>query len=121
MNYRRLANAVNVFHWVWVGVLLTSLILPIAFPWMRPFTMVIIIVTGFSQVIWCRCPLGLLEESLRAKAGERPTPRAPFLVEALRRHFGIDVPPWVIAAQMAALTILALYLLWAGYLDTPHY
>jgi hypothetical protein len=118
VNYRWLAKAVNVFHWIWVGVLLTSLILPIGFPWMRPFTIAVIIVTGFSQVIWCRCPLGLLEESLRAKAGDTPT-RAPFLVNALRRHFGINVPPWVIAAQMAVLMIFALYLLFAGHLDIP--
>lgn len=116
MNYRRFARVVRHIHNFWIVVLLANIFLSAFVPSMRLVSLVVIVATGFSQVLWGGCPLTVLERSLLVKAGDEPY-EGSYLVDFFRRRFGIEIPPWVITAQMVAITVLATYLAMQGHLD----
>ena len=106
-TYRKLANAVSVFHWIWVAILLGGISLQFAFQWYKPIHMIVLTTTIVSQVLWLGCPLVALENALRAKYDPKEMYYGSFICHYLKKRFGISMSPALITAQLVAMVVVS--------------
>ena len=102
----RLANAVSVFHVVWAGLLLGSLVvfalslfLPISF--IVKVCWAIVGVTTISQLLFLGCPLTTLENALRSYGKDRMKGyKASFVVDRLDKWFDLRPSTVIVTVSM---------------------
>lgn len=110
-TYRKLANIVFWFHWIWVAIILGSWITAAIFPWCRPIYLAVVTTTVISQVLWLGCPLVALENALRAKYDPSKVYSGSFICHYIKKQFGVRMSPLVITAQLA-ITMVASVIFW---------
>ncbi len=103
--YKRLADAVAIFHWILIAYLISGLFFQIAFPWYAKIHLIIVATVGISQLLWLGCPLVTLENALRAKYDPSAKYYGSFTYNAFKK-IGITLPPIVISLQMIILLII---------------
>lgn len=108
MSYRKLANIVFWFHWVWVALLIGGGALQFIFPWYKPIQMVIVTVTITSQIVFLGCPIVALEKALRRKYDPSETYTGSFVCHYLKKWFGLDIPPVVIFILLIVLLAVSI-------------
>ena len=87
------ANAVMVFHWLVVAMLLGGVVLTAFFRWYRPIHVAILGTLFLSQTLFLICPLTTLEKGLRnADADGSGTWEGGFIVHYFEAWFGAAPP-----------------------------
>ncbi len=109
-----LADAVALFHTAYVAFVvlgLVAILLGAAFKWrwirnfwFRIFHLAAIALVLVETVLGVACPLTVLENTLRARAGQAGYP-TDFITYWTHRIIFYDWPPWVFATLYAAVTI----------------
>lgn len=107
MNHELLADVVKWFHVLWIVVLLGCCVLQAVFIRLALLTGVLGVGTCISQLVWGACPLTVLEERLRNRAGAGSKYGNEFLVYHLHEWFGLDVTPSTIFALNVALVLFS--------------
>ena len=102
-TYRRLANAVFLFHWFWIALLLGGVFIQTTFEWYKPIQMIVVTSSVAAQIIWLGCPLVALENALRAKYNPDERYYGSFVCYYLRRWLGVKVPPILITATLVII------------------
>jgi hypothetical protein len=102
-----MADAVEIFHWFWIVVLILGIVIQIIFPWYQPIHLGIAISTIISQIIWRGCPLITLHHSLEIKYDPHASQYSGSFVYNKLKKIGITVPPIIIATQMLIVFIVS--------------
>ena len=108
-RYRFLADAVSGFHYFWIVLLLSGVILQLVFPWYGPINAVILAITIVSQIVWLGCPLVTLENAFRKKYDPYACFSGSFVCNRLKKWFGVEPRPWMIIATLAAISVLTIF------------
>ncbi|NTW13931.1 MAG: DUF2784 domain-containing protein [Candidatus Moranbacteria bacterium] len=109
--YRVLADAVEVFHWVWIVLMMAGIPLQFIYPPYAPIHLTIVTATIISQILWLGCPLVALENALRAKYDPRRTYTGSFVCHFLKKRFNITVSPLVIVIQLVLVAGISIVVL----------
>lgn len=110
MNYKLLADAVFVFHMVWIVILLGGIGVQFRYEWDRPIHMAVVTITIVSQLIFLGCPLVALEQALRRKYDASNSFTGSFVVYYLR-FFGVEVSPTMVTGILAVIATTS-FVIW---------
>lgn len=103
----RLALLVDILHFVVIGILIfPASEIPGIPEWLVKLDVLVSWVTLASQIIFLGCPLVLISEGLRVKAGKERLFGGSFTAFFVRRLFGIDLPK---SAGFAIVVIVCLF------------
>lgn len=116
-----LADAVVIFHAAYVGFVVFGFVailvgVALGWEWVRSFRfrvahLAAIALVCVEAVVGATCPLTVLENALRERAGQASYPGA-FVGYWAHRLIFYDAPPWAFTALYATATALALAIFW---------
>ncbi len=115
--YQVLAVALDIFHLVWIGVMITTCILSIIpkRPLFKKIYLIVIGTTILLQIVFLGCPLTVLSQALRQCDDPSFSFDGGFTAFILRNYFGIHPPAIVGVTATAILITLAIFIFIACY------
>ena len=120
MSNEQLADLVNIFHGIYVASMLVNCVIMAVFSMLAEkfkkmfFRKVSVVFAGITATQWwgnilvlamfkCRCPLSLLEQSLR---GDASNYRGSFIGHLLEKWFGFSINESIITATVITFLII---------------
>lgn len=109
MAYKRFADLMAVFHFLWFAFAFAALPLAVFGEGIRPFVLLFLIVTVVSWFIWGGCPLRIWENELRMKHDPRTTYEGSFFSHYFKKAFGIHIPTMAVTVAINAYLVVLVF------------
>ena len=111
-KYQIIDTALNVFHLLWVVVMLASILVFLInrrWFWIK-LGLVMSATTTLSQIVWTNCPLVILQAAIW-NHGHPDDPRhiRSITCDLVQEHLGVSILPWMVTASLAALFLSGLW------------